>query len=260
MASIYVANDADAYELSMGRWSRRLARHFASFAELDGARRIVDVGCGTGALTAALPPASEAVGVDIGEAFLRAAQRKNPSANFLRADAAHLPFGEGGFDAALALLVLNFLPDPDAAIAEMRRVTRRGGRIAACVWDFRGGLVFMRVLADTAAALFASGEAFRARQYASPLAEAGGLAAAFRRHGLVAIEETSLTIRMEFARFEDLWAPWLAGQGVIGAYVAGLPAGERAVLGDAMRRAYLAGGGDGPRSFAASAWAARACT
>jgi len=167
MASTYVASNAEAYELSMGRWSRRLARPFVSFAELDGVRRIVDVGCGTGALTAALPAAGEAVGVDIGEVF-------------------------------------------------------------------------------------------RARQYASPLAEAGGLAAAFRRHGLGAIEETSLTIRMEFARFDDLWAPWLAGQGVIGAYVAGLPASERAVLGDAMRRAYLAGGGDGPRSFAASAWAVRA--
>ncbi len=258
MASNYVANNAEAYELSMGRWSRRLARSFVSFAELAGVRRVLDLGCGTGALTAALPAASEAVGVDIGEAFLRAARRAIPAAEFLRADAARLPFAEAEFDAALTLLVLNFLPDPDAAITEMRRVTRRGGRIAACVWDFRGGLVFMRILADTAAALFASGEAFRKRQYASPLAEAGGLAAAFRRHGLVEIEETCLTIRMEFTRFDDLWTPWLAGQGVIGAYVAGLPSAERAVLGDAMRRAYLAGGEDGARSFAASAWAVKA--
>lgn len=258
MTTAYVASNADAYEESMGRWSRRLARPFVAFAGLGPTSRLLDVGCGTGALIAALPEAKVCIGIDIGEAFLRAARAALQHASFLRADAARLPIADAAVDAAASLLVLNFLPEPDAAIAEMRRVTRPGGTVAAAVWDFRGGLVFMRVLADTAAALLESGEAFRRRHYASPLAEADGLARAFRRAGLDAIETASLTIRMEFAGFADLWRPWLAGQGIIGAFVAGLPEPDRARLGEAMRRAYQAGGPDGPRSFAATAWAVRA--
>jgi SAM-dependent methyltransferase len=258
MASVYVASDAGAYEGSMGRWSRRLAVPFADFADLGRAARLLDVGCGTGALIAAQPSARAVVGIDVGEAFLRAARVAHREAGFVRADAARLPFPAGAFDAAASLLVLSFLPDPDRAIAEMKRVTRPGGTIAASVWDFRGGLVFMRLLADTAAALFASGEAFRAQHFASPLAEHGGLAAAFARHGLRDIDEACLTIRTDFASFDDLWSPWLAGQGVNGAFVVSLPPDERALLEDALRRAYLAGGADGPRSFAACAWAARA--
>lgn len=258
MTSTYVASNANAYESSMGRWSRQLARPFVEFAGLESATRVLDVGCGTGALVAALPATATAIGIDIGEAFLRAARTSIPRASFACADAGRLPLADASVDAATSLLVLNFLPDPDAAITEMRRVTRAGGVAAACVWDFRGGLVFMRVFADTAAALFASGESFRQRHYASPLGESGGLAEAFRRRGLHAIAETSLTIRMAFAGFDDLWDPWLAGQGIIGAYVAALPEADRTRLGEAMRRAYLAGGTDGPRSFAATAWAVRA--
>ena len=143
-----------------------------------------------------------------------------------------------------APLVLNFVPDAERAAGEMARVTKPGGVVAACVWDFRGGLTFLRVLGDTAAALDPGGVAFRAKQFSAPFTGPGELAAAWTRLGLGEVEQAALTIRMEFASFADYWEPWLGGQGTVGAYVAGLDA-------------YLAGGEDGPRSFAATAWAVR---
>ncbi|MCC7426626.1 MAG: class I SAM-dependent methyltransferase [Alphaproteobacteria bacterium] len=262
----YAATDAAAYERAMGRWSRRLADPFADFllAGHDGARprRLLDLGCGTGALARALAarlPDAEIVGADIAEPFLAAARAEAAGARirFERADAQSLPFASAEFDAAASMLVLNFLPEPERALAEMHRVLAPGGLVGAAVWDFRGGLTMMRVFADTAAALDPEGETFRAAQFAAPLAAPGALADALRRHGARHVAATEITIRMEFACFDDYFSPWLAGQGVIGAYVAALPATRRARLADALRRAYLAGGPDGPRSFAATAFAAR---
>jgi hypothetical protein len=139
----------------------------------------------------------------------------------------------------------------------MARVAKPGGTAAAAVWDFRGGLTFLRVLMDTAALLDPDGEAFRARMCSFPLAAPGELGAAWREAGLREVEETSLTVRMEFGSFADYWEPWLGGQGTVGAYVAGRTAEQRESIGRHLRLAYLAGGEDGPRSFAATAWAVR---
>ena len=163
----------------------------------------------------------------------------------------------GAFDAALSLLVLNFVPDAERAASEMARVTKPGGVVAACVWDFRGGLTFLRVFADTAAALDPGGEAFRARQFSAPFTGPGELEAAWTRLGLGEVEQTALTIRMEFRSFADYWEPWLGGQGTVGAYVTSLSEAKRRLIEHHLRLAYLAGGEDGPRSFAATAWAVR---
>src|SRR5262249_45593988 len=176
---------------------------------------------------------------------------------FEQGDATALPYADGAFDAALSLLVLNFVPDANRAAAEMMRVTKPGGIVAASVWDFRGGAVFLRIVAATAAALDPGGEAFRAKLFSGPFTGPGEFAAAWTKMGLRGVEQRALTMRTEFQSFADYWEPWLAGQGTLGAYVASLGDAKRQSLERSVRLAYLAGGDDGPRSFAAIAWAVR---
>jgi hypothetical protein len=136
-------------------------------------------------------------------------------------------------------------------------VTRPGGVVAASVWDFKGGLTHLRVFADTAAVLDPSGEAFRARVFSGPFTGPGEFASAWSEMGLRDVAQTSLTIRMEFVSFSDYWGPMLAGQGFVGAYVQSLTDEQRNLIEHHLRLAYCAGDTDGPRSFAATAWACR---
>src|SRR5262245_1676434 len=154
---------ADAYERFMGRWSRRLSPLFLKFAGLKDGDRVLDVGSGTGALALAVlqeAPASRVVGVDpppdyIAQARTRAGGRL---AIFEEGDAQSLRFPDGSFDAALALLVVNFIPDRVAAVREMARVTRPGGMVAAAVWDYGDGMEMLRAFWDEAVALDPAGE------------------------------------------------------------------------------------------------------
>jgi len=178
MPSIYTANDPAVYERSMGRWSRRLAKPFIDFAAIGDVTDVVDVGCGTGSLTFALADAAPGVrvaGIDYSQAYVAHARSRAPDGGrltFEQGDAATLPYEDQAFDAALSLLVLNFVPDAERAAGEMVRVTKSGGVVAACVWDFRGGLTFLRVFADTACDGRASGPA-----------QAGGRLGWWRRPG-----------------------------------------------------------------------------
>ncbi|HYB58132.1 MAG TPA: class I SAM-dependent methyltransferase [Alphaproteobacteria bacterium] len=257
----YLANDGAAYERFLGRWSERLAAPFAAFARVP-AGDVLDVGCGTGSLAGHLARARRrgaVVGVDVAEPYIAFA-RKRAGAEAVRfevGDAAGLSFADGTFAGALAQLVLNFLPDAAAGVREMRRVTRAGGVVAAAVWDFRGGLVFQRLLWDTAAGVDPAAAAHRARLFSHPLAQPDGLVELWRRLGFAAVEGGSLTIRMDFASFADYWEPLLAGQGPVGAYVAGLSPAVRGAIEARVRDAYLAGGEDGRRSMTATAWAVR---
>src|SRR5215471_9723575 len=137
MPSIYVANDGASYEQSMGRWSRRLAPPFIDFAAIGSRAKIVDVGCGTGSLTFALAeaaPGATITGIDHSDAYAAYARSKASDSRliFEQGDAAALPYADGAFDAALSLLVLNFVPDAERAALEMARVTKPGGLVAAC--------------------------------------------------------------------------------------------------------------------------------
>ena len=139
----------------------------------------------------------------------------------------------------------------------MRRATRSGGTVAGAVWDFPGGLVYQRIFWDTAAALDPEADRARARHFSSPLMRPGALAAVFAAAGLHEIETGSLTIRIDYADFDDYWEPIANAQGPVGDYVKRLPASRLEALAAVVRRAYLAGSADGPRSMAATAWAAR---
>src|SRR5690349_20469145 len=164
----YAASDGGAYEIFLGRWTRRLAASLLDFADLPAEGDLLDVGCGTGSLAVAMAerwPGRRVVGIDPAApyiAFARARSGEHP-ASFDVGDAGALPYADGAFAGSAAQLVLNFVADPDRAAREMRRVTRPGGTVAAAVWDFRGGLVYQRLFWDTAAAIDPAAGAARDR-------------------------------------------------------------------------------------------------
>jgi SAM-dependent methyltransferase len=262
MPSSFNVRSAAGYERLMGRWSRLLAEPFIRFAGVADGERILDVGCGTGSLTFALPKAAaigEIAAFDFSPVFVEEAQRRNtdPRITIRQGDATAVPFEDGRFDRALSLLVLHFVPDADKAVAEMRRVVRPGGVVAAAVWDHLGGMSGMRMLWDTAAALDEGAQAPRSRYCFQPMTGPGEMRRSFVAQGLRDVTESSLTIRMDYENFADYWEPISAGEGPIGQYVAGLDPPRQDRLSEALRTAYEAGRPDGPRSFAATAWACR---
>lgn len=263
--STFVAADGDGYELLMGRWSRLLAQPFLNFTGLADGERVLDVGCGTGHLARAVVHGSRPAAVhavDLSAAYIEHARRHTPAAQvrFEVGDACALPFGDRTFDRVLSMLVLHFVPQTAQAIAQMRRVSRPGGVVAACVWDVRGGCVANRLFFDTAAALDPRANERRARNYTRPMTRPGELAQAWRDGGFDDVTETALCIRMEYSSFDDYWAPYRGKDGPGAEYVATLTDGERETLQTAVRAAYLDGEADGPRSYAAIAWAVKGVT
>lgn len=241
-----------AYDRFMGRYSRLLAPQLADLADLARGSRALDIGCGPGALMAELVArlgAPNVVGVDPSEPFVEAARSRHPGVEVRIAAAEALPFADGAFDAALAQLVVHFMADPVAGLREMRRVTRPGGAVVACVWDYAGGGAPLSLFWSAARELDA------AAVDESHLAGArrGHLAELFASAGLRDVEEVTLSIRLEHAGFEEWWEPYTGGVGPAGAYVHRLEPGRRAELRERCR-AMLP---EGPFVLEARAWAAR---
>jgi ubiquinone/menaquinone biosynthesis C-methylase UbiE len=262
VSSTFAAADGDGYELQMGRWSRRLVGPFLDFVGAVHGGLVLDVGCGTGHLAAALAARStsaEIRAVDIAPVYIDYAGRRNrePRVRFSVGDACALAFADRSFDQVLSLLVLHFVPDAERAIGEMRRVARPGSVVAAAVWDARGGFVANRMFFDTAAALDPVANQRRERNYTRPMTRPGELARAWQAAGFDGIEEATLAIRMEFTGFADFWSPYAGKEGPGAEYVATLDADRRARLQEALKAAYLDGEADGPRSYAALAWAVK---
>jgi len=262
MPSKFHAQNAAAYEQLMGRWSRMLARPFLEFAGLETGDHVLDVGCGTGSLTFTIlevADVSRVDGIDYSETYAEAARQRNkdPRVNITRADACALPFPDASFHRALALLVLHFVPETEQAVREMCRVVRPGGIVAAAVWDSYGGMPYQRMFWDTAAALDPSAETARAESYFKPMTRPGEMRALWEKLGLADVAETTLMIRMNFPCFDDFWKPIAEGEGPLGKYVTALTPPKRAAFEGSLRAAYEASEPDGPRSFAAVAWACR---
>jgi ubiquinone/menaquinone biosynthesis C-methylase UbiE len=262
VSSTFVAVDGDGYELQMGRWSRRLAGPFLDFVGTADGESVLDVGCGTGSLTFALKERCrprQLRGVDFSPAYVEHATRKNqdPKIVFEVGDACALSFPDQSFDRVLSLLMLHFVPRAEQAIAEMRRVARPGAVVGATVWDARGGFVATRMFFDTAAVLDPKANERRARSYIRPMTRPGELRQAWLAAGFTDVVETTLGIRMEYASFDDYWAPYLGKDGPQAEYVATLSDAERERLRNALRLAYVDGEADGPRSYAALAWAVK---
>ena len=260
--STFQAFDAEGYERIMGRWSTRLAQPFLDFVGTAAGEHVLDVGCGTGHLAVALrarEPECRIIGVDLAAPYVERAQRRADATGieFRVGNACELEFPDASFDRVLSLLVLHFVPRTAQAIAEMRRVARPGAVVAATVWDARGGFVSNRLFFDTAAAIDPAANERRMRNYTRPMTRPDELAQAWRAAGFIDVEDTDLRIRMDFASFEDYWTPYTGREGPGAEYVQSLDAAGRARLHDALRAAYLDGEADGPRSYAAIAWAVR---
>ena len=250
----------DAYEAYMGRWSRPLARTFVEWLQPNSSAHWLEVGCGTGALTSAIcdlcEPAS-IVACDPSEPFVEHAGKNlaDTRASFVVAGAASLPRRDGGFDAVVSGLALNFLPDPGEAVASIRERLRPGGTVAAYVWDYAEGMQFLRFFWEEAiasaprASVLDEGGRF-------PLCRAAALASLFRAAGLVQVETDALEIPTDFATFDDYWTPFLRGTGPAPAYVASLDPLSCESLRERLRRR-LHAEGDGRILLRARAWAVR---
>ena len=250
-------SESEGYERFMGRWSRRLAPLFVEFAGVEVGNDVLDVGCGTGALTfaAATVPAVRAVGVDPSSEFVRAAQRAGDGdrVRFRVGDASALPFPDGFFDRTLSMLVLNFVPDSGEALQEMIRVTRPNGVVAAAVWDYGDGMEMLRVFWDEAVALDPAAAGRDERHM--PLSRHGELSALWCDLGMRNVEGAPLAVDMAFASFDDFWQPFLCGQGPAGAYASALAEPAREQL-QALLRGRLVTADPG-FTLTARAWAVR---
>lgn len=243
---------ADAYDRFMGRYSVLLSPQLADLAGVASGQRILDVGCGPGALTAELVARVGAAGVaavDPSEPFVEAAQARNPGADVRQAPAEHLPFPDEAFDAALAQLVVSFMADPVAGIAEMGRVTRPGGVIAASVWDLAEGPSPLSPLWDAVRSLEPGHEGESTR----PGGRRGDLTRIFREAGLADVEEVAQTVEVEHPTFEEWWEPFTLGVGPAGAHVAGLDPERREELRERCRTMLP----EPPFVLSARAWTAR---
>jgi SAM-dependent methyltransferase len=253
-------SEAEAYERFMGRWSRQLAPLFVRFAGVRDGETLLDVGSGTGALTPALAsaaPSGRIVGIDPAPPYVALARARHGSASaqFEVGDAQQMSLTDGAFDRTVSLLVVNFIPDAAKAVDEMKRVTRRGGIVAAAVWDYGEGMEMLRVFWDEAVALRPDDDARDERHMR--FCRRGELADLWRGRGLEAVEEQALTIETRFASFDDFWAPFLLKQGPAGAYVAALSPSDRVALEQRLRRRLLGAGPDRPIVLTARAWAVR---
>jgi SAM-dependent methyltransferase len=243
---------AEAYDRYMGGWARQLAPQMVELAGVRPGQRALDVGCGPGALTELLAAnlGSEAVtAVDPSGSFVAAVRARLPGVAVQQAAAEHLPFADGIFDLSLAQLVVHFMADPAAGLAEMTRVTRPGGTVAACVWDFAGERGPL-------------GPFWRAARELDPDVEdesrlagtrEGHLAELLTTTGLRDVERATLLVERPYAGFEAWWAPFTDGVGPGGVYVARLDAEHRAALRERCRALLPSG----PFVLHAAAWAAR---
>ena len=250
----------DLYEPYVGRWSRRVAKEFLHWVAVPKRREWLDLGCGTGALTQAIiehENPNSVIGIDAspGYAAYARAHTESPRARFVVGDAQSLPIDTASLDAAVAGLVLNFVPQPPRAVAEMARVVRPGAVVAAYVWDYAGKMELMRYFWDAAVALDAAAtELDEGRRF--PICQPTPLAELFAQVGLREVEVRPIDVATDFRDFDDYWSPFLGGQGPAPGYAVSLSQDHRGELRERIR-SELPIAKDGSIHLIARAWAAR---
>jgi SAM-dependent methyltransferase len=249
----------DAYEPYVGRWSRLVAARFLDWLQVPANRAWLDVGCGTGALSATIAERTSArrvLGVDPSDTFVSYARaRVAPPVEFAVGEAERLPVADGSFEAVVSGLVLNFLSDPLRGLAEMARATAPGGIVAVYVWDYAGEMQLMRyfwdaaVDLDDAAAALDEGTRF-------PICKPYPLLSLARTAGLQDPQVCSLDVDTVFRDFDDYWSPFLGGQGPAPAYAMSLDEAARTRLRELIR-SRLPTRDDGTIQLVARAWAVK---
>lgn len=226
------------YDVFMGRWSALIAHEFVQGLDTDSGLRWLDVGCGTGALLASIMDLAEpgaATGIDSSPEFVRTTRdRLGEGADIRIARGEDLPFDDNTFDAVVSGLVLNFIPDPRAAILEWRRVAQPGGLVGLYVWDYAEGMEFLRYFWDAAVATDASARTLdEAERF--PICEPEPLAELFADAGMRSVVVDSITVDTPFTGFDGYWTPFLRGQGPAPSYVASLQEARRHSLREELR-------------------------
>jgi SAM-dependent methyltransferase len=250
----------DQYEPYVGRWSRLVAREFLTWLGKQSRSRWLDVGCGTGALTQTILDQAaplEVVGVDPSPGFIAHARKQitDPRVRFESGDARYIPLASGTFNVVVSGLVLNFVPQPDQAVAEMRRTARPGGLVGSYVWDYAGEMQLMRHFWDAAAALDpTAGDLDEGRRFS--LCNPEQLTRLFEGAGLQRVETTAVDVPTVFENFDDYWQPFVGGQGPAPSYAMSLSEAQRAALRDRIREG-LPIEPDGSIHLIARAWAVK---
>jgi SAM-dependent methyltransferase len=250
----------ELYEPYIGRWSRLVAREFLTWLAVPPGGRWLDVGCGTGALShiilAEAHPTS-VLGIDPAAGYIAYAQEhtRDTRASFSVGAAQALPVENASFDAVVAGLALNFVPQPERAAAEMARAARRGGLVAAYVWNYAGKMELLRYFWDAAAALDpAARDLDQGRRF--PLCQSEPLWRLFTQAGLQAVATRMIEVHTVFRDFDDYWSPFLGGQGPAPSYAMSRDEGQRAALRERIRSS-LPIAADGSITLSAQAWAVR---
>jgi SAM-dependent methyltransferase len=241
-----------AYDRFMGRYSAPLAVRFADAIGVAAGERVLDVGCGPGALTSELVRrvgADAVAAIDPSEPFVQECTRRNPGVDVRLGAAESLPFADGEFDLVCAQLILHFVSDAERAAQEMRRVLRPGGRAASCMWDFSGGMRMLRLFWDSARALDAAAPA---QADTGGFGEQGAIARLFGDVGLRDVTGGELEVEVRYESFDDFWSGFLQGTGPSGTYCVSLAAEPQAAVREELYR--RVGSPEGPFSLGARAW------
>jgi len=247
------------YEYYMGRWSKLVADAFVDWVSPKTGLRWLDVGCGSGALSAAILSKYDPellIAIDQSEGFVNTARdRLGIRATCKVGDALSLPVDDSSVDIVVSGLVLNFISTPEKALAEMMRVTTASGTIALYVWDYSGKMEFLNHFWDAAVQLNPSASSLH-EKLRFPNANAEDLSGSFSRVGIVNVQASPIEITTKFADFDDYWKPFLGGQGPAPTYVSKLQQSEREEL-RGMLAERLPMKDDGSISLSARAWAVK---